>query len=311
MITPLRRYLPSLSRSYLHTRAREAKAMTIGIGFKCSNGVVLCADSQISKEGGLKYNEKKIYTINGVHPSDHDYHGITLCYAGDPDIMKLLCERIDGLFGQTCAPQDWDGSGLITWNDMFRGEVEKTLRGLYKTHSAKDQQLELLCAIFSKEAGVSLYRAQGRVVRSSEHAECIGVGDSSVLRFLADLFATRELSVLQGLTLGCYMVAKARTYIAGCGGPTQAFFMTHEGKYVSLERLYRNREGLSPEDGLEKVEQAISVLFHKLSRKKLSKEGYAAAYEEFRQNIRESDFGWTEIVELSYPDCFKPSGSQT
>ena len=54
------------------------------------------------------------------------------------------------------------------------------------------------------------------------------------------------------------MVAKARTYIDGCGGPTQALFLNHKGKMRSLNDIFV--DGLSPDDGLPEVENAVRDL---------------------------------------------------
>ena len=42
---------------------REESAMTVGVGFQCLDGVVLCADRQITKGGDLKYGERYVKRI--------------------------------------------------------------------------------------------------------------------------------------------------------------------------------------------------------------------------------------------------------
>ena len=45
------------------TPRRTPKAMTIAAGFKCRDGVLLCADSQITSDQGKTY-QAKIFGIN-------------------------------------------------------------------------------------------------------------------------------------------------------------------------------------------------------------------------------------------------------
>jgi hypothetical protein len=60
--------------------------VTIALGFCVSDGIALCTDSEINKEGGLKYNDKKI------HPLMYDDHALAFAYSGSPEIMDLLLE---------------------------------------------------------------------------------------------------------------------------------------------------------------------------------------------------------------------------
>jgi len=228
--------------------------VTIALSFQCQGGVVLAADSQITKEGGLKYNEKKIF--------DFWYRdfGAVMCYAGSPDIMNLVCERMDrevfhSFVGESVVP----GPPTSEWNTLMRAKLKDVLKNIFKEHGSK-HEIELLCALYNKEEGISVFRARGAVVSLAEPAECLGVGDSSVLRFLSDLFLSEEMTIQQGLVLACYMVAKAKTYIAGCGGPTQAVFVTHNGKMRNLNDIFS--EGFSPEDELPYVQRAIKSLMY-------------------------------------------------
>jgi 20S proteasome alpha/beta subunit len=214
--------------------------VTIALAIQCRDGAVLCADSQITKEGGLKYNDQKIFEM---FPGEHDR--VALCYAGSPEIMRLVVERLE-----KDLPESLDA-------DTFREILEVALRDIYKKQGTK-RQVELLCSVYADRQGTALFRAIGSLVRPAEKAECLGVGDSSVLRFIADVFLRYDITIRQGLTLGCYMVAKARTYIDGCGGPTQALFLNHKGKMRSLNDIFV--DGLSPDDGLPEVENAVRDL---------------------------------------------------
>lgn len=229
--------------------------MTIGLGFCCDNGVVFCADSQITKEGGLKFNDKKIFTLKSMHASAETGKRMVLCYAGSPEIMKLICERLDREMSVCDLLFSADDA---SWNETLRDKLEEALRDVYRKHGTK-QQVELLCGIYAPDEGAKMYRVSGAIVRKGEMAECIGVGDSSVLRFLADVFVRRDIKIREALTLGSYMVAKAKTYIDGCGGPTQALVLTHEGKVISLAELF---EEPMLETTIMRIEEAVRNLMY-------------------------------------------------
>jgi 20S proteasome alpha/beta subunit len=265
--------------------------MTIGVGFNCKNGVVFCSDSQITVAGGLKYNEKKILTI------EQGDHSLAFCYAGSPEIMKLFYEKMSEEF--FCYTQDLyilepfqTGS---YWNETVRGKAEQALQEIYKKHG-KSRQLELLFASYSKNFGVSFYRASMTLIRQAALAEAIGVGDSSILRFLADLFVRSDMSIQQALVLGCYMVAKAKTYIDGVGGPTQAFFMTDSGKMRSMQM-----DVWEEPSTLLSVESGLSDLMYAVTKENKSREELNIALDKFRHSL---DVSWPWAMEYSDPEYF-------
>jgi 20S proteasome alpha/beta subunit len=277
-----RDYIHTVPRSYKYAKLRERKPMTIALGIQCRGGVVLCADSQVTKEGGLKFNEGKIFDLHS------DNERILLCYAGSPDIMKVIKERI-----MKEIPASLTSS-------QSREAIEIILKDTYRRHGTK-RQVEMLCAIYRHDEGVKLFRVAGSVVRPADKAECLGVGDSSVLRFLADTFLRDDITLSQGLTLGCYMVAKAKMYIDGCGGPTQAVFLNHKGKMRNINEVFM--DGLDGMDGLPNVEIAIRDLLYELSTRGDHKEILA----EFDDEI--CGYGtpmiWSLDLMEKYPDYFE------
>jgi 20S proteasome alpha/beta subunit len=64
------------------------KAMTIAAGFKCRDGVILCADSQITLDQGKKY-QAKIFGIN-------KRAGMYLVYSGDVLFARELVDALQG-----------------------------------------------------------------------------------------------------------------------------------------------------------------------------------------------------------------------
>ena len=76
-------------RSTTPRRLPRAKAVTIGIGFRCVDGVVLCADNQITFPGSHKFYERKLYQASG---KDNEWQaGFT--FAGTLDLMKNFYEN--------------------------------------------------------------------------------------------------------------------------------------------------------------------------------------------------------------------------
>ena len=59
----------------------------------------------------------------------------------------------------------------------------------------------------------------GKGLHKTENCAFLGVGDSSLLHFLVEMFYSPSMKVTEGINLALYLVQKAEDYIDGCGGP--------------------------------------------------------------------------------------------
>jgi hypothetical protein len=199
--------------------------MTVGVGFRCIDGIVICADTQITFPQSHKYFENKT--------SFHFYPGamVGFTYAGNPMLMgsfayRFLPELEAGLSqGHPSVP-------------LVHCILEDVLEDMNHLETDPDG-LEMLCGIVTpamkspqeqSQEGTALLITNRQIVKEAGNVIYIGVGDSSLLRFLRGLFSSREFTVKQALTLGTYIVLLAKTYIEGCGGETTAIVMGTDGK---------------------------------------------------------------------------------
>jgi hypothetical protein len=217
---------------------REVNAVTVGIGFQCPDGVVLCADRQITKEDGLKYEEQKVFV-------GHHRGGIAVdcacVYAHNPDLARNIFEdffkSIRGAFAK------------VKEKDIFLIDaIQQTLEEVLKSRKGKD--MEFLIAFRAEQIGISpfLMCARGLTVARSQR-EYIGVGDSSVLRYTGELLERTHLSVEQAKAAGIYMVSLANRFIDRCGG-TDVLAMPKGGEVelLSQERIDEYKTVLSKID---------------------------------------------------------------
>jgi hypothetical protein len=203
-----------------YPRVRRIKAVTIGLGFQCADGVVLCSDRQISKTGGLKFTEQKIShaIVRGAVDAD-----IAMTYGGDRDIAKNLFREIT-----QSLPLELNKRKETFPQDRIIGFLRDAV-------PRKDSKyVEMLVAFSSPQFPPTLFVIRGSQVLQGIR-EYIGVGDSSVIRYISELIS-RPLSANQAVTAGIYMVSLANRFVEGCSDGPDALYMRSYGKFALIEK---------------------------------------------------------------------------
>ena len=212
--------------------------MTIGVGFVCEDGVVLCSDNQITYPTNHKYYECKIYP--------HSIPGgrIAFTFAGNPNVMKMF----DGKFKAAIqmAPTPHTASQIQ--------DAVETVLGLMDIVDSDPDGLHMLCAIALQTPEVRLLKTERKAVTEVPKFDYVGVGDSSLLRYLAPLMAQPDSYTCdQAIGLGVCLVLQAKRYIDGCGGDTDVAILRGNQK----DNL-RFRSGHSMEQVFLRLEQLLN-----------------------------------------------------
>lgn len=209
--------------------------MTIGVGFRCEDGIVLCADNQITWPQSHKFYERKLY--------QHRTQEWTMVntFAGDPELVKSFNDKFDEAIRLLPAP--------IT-GKRFREAIETMLGLLPHT-----DDFYMLCAVAIPNTELRLFRTTGEVAREVTTFDYIGAGDSSLLRYLSSLLTeciAEEFGSEYAYQIGCYLVLKAKTFIEGCGGDTDVSIVRPTGN-VEI----RDGESYNTEQNFLRLEQAF------------------------------------------------------
>ena len=105
--------------------------MTVALGLDCQGDYVLCTDSQVTKEGGLKYEEEKIF-----HWHTDDWC-VALGYSGLSPYMKTVCEQLANRLQQIANESE------ERFPEQVKIELQDILEQTYKAHR-RDMQLEAI-----------------------------------------------------------------------------------------------------------------------------------------------------------------------
>lgn len=281
MIRPFPKPHPRIIPRPQPKRLPKRKAVTIGIGFKCSNGIVLAADTQVTWEGSHKDYECKLY------PHRQHEWTVVFTFSGSPSLMKSF----DGKFGEAIAylPPPYSVAKL-------RDAIETVLQ-LFDVLKDKPEQLSLLCAVCVPSAGFGLFKTEGHTIHEVPDYEYVGFGDSSVLRFLGplltDIFVTvipsiRQFGyiVRQAVIIATYLVLKAKTHVDGCGGDTDVWVMHPSGMWEpkNAGEIYRT------EQMMLKIEHYIKRTAALFFDKRFSDEDFAVVLEQLTKLLKDEHF---------------------
>jgi 20S proteasome alpha/beta subunit len=177
--------------------------VTIVVGFRCSDGVVICADQQHTAPGAYKFNHKKLSY------EEFDEFTAAFAYAGMPGIAKEAHEKITAALRQTPVSQ--------TAIQTVQATTDAVLSQMGRLYT--DLDLQMLIGVTSLRERADLLKFDGKAVHLADDFSCLAYGDSSLIRFLSDKLYSKGMNTKTGMNLGIYLVKKAEDYIDGCGGP--------------------------------------------------------------------------------------------
>jgi hypothetical protein len=185
--------------------------MTIGVGFVCQDGIVLCSDREMTGPNGYKYQETKILR------STNRKRTIAFSYAGYPDEAKAMfrkvCEGLDHEFA----------SGIF---DVSRART--ALERIFNDRLSKG--LQALMVVSWDGAVPHLFKAWERTI-TDPVSDLIGWGDSSVIRYLGDILLNRPaFKSKEAEVIGAYLIFVATRFVGKCGGGMDIVTIEGPGK---------------------------------------------------------------------------------
>jgi 20S proteasome alpha/beta subunit len=214
---PNRTIRPLKHRRYPRIEGK-IKPMTIAAGFAYRDGVMVCADTQVTI--GLS-------KIDGVKVGRfHSSWGQVICaFAGNVD---FACSAF-----QQCERESESDKML----DDPVGYIRRILKQFYKEHvfnhpryDTGDYDFNLLLGIrLVTEEKAKLYKAGDTVLREVKSYDCVGIGSDhgrAILRSLCTPIMPRDYA----LALSAYMMDHAKTHAQYCGGSSVTLGLQHDGK---------------------------------------------------------------------------------
>lgn len=208
-------------------RLRERKAVTIAAGFRCNEGIVLCADTEETL-GDIKQWRGKIETsVYPAHPGVK--HAVCFAGSGWTDYVRTAIEKAQ------------QGLGECNGISEIRSHLEEKLLGFFDGHLANWAYFpanerpcaELLIGVTTKAGPFGLFYYGGTAFYET-HEKTIGSGVILANNLISEhRFGNESLDQL--CRLGIFVISRVKKQVLGCGGETHLAALRGKGDFAFME----------------------------------------------------------------------------
>jgi hypothetical protein len=209
-------------------RLPERKAVTIIAGFKCNDGIVLCADTQ-ETIGDSKRNVPKLRfePLDPPFGSDVSSLATAFCGAGNGPFIDKLVDVA------------WKSAQVASSLDDACDRIEQAIKGFYEEFGRIYQPgycptVELIYGVKMKDedpiyGGFSrMFHASGPIINEKFGYSAAGIGDY-MAAFLASRMYDKHLNIRQCIILAAYVLFQAKEHVDGCGGESHIAVLRNDG----------------------------------------------------------------------------------
>ena len=246
--------------------------MTIAAGFRCADGVLLCADSQLTIPAYLKFPEAKIISMSGVKFSP------CFAYCGDVAFSKDSIHRI----GETIHTAEDD-------RNLMRA-IRGVAREIYleqKLLSREERETLELLVVMKRGSRFQLWHL--RRLNLSPIQECIPIGAGMDMMYAtAKPFYSPAMKLREASFMGAYALYLTKEYVDSVGKNSLIYLIFDDGRRAvvtqeEIEELeqsfgeFRSAsatvltecDGTAFGDGLNRLETKLREAFAKRERREL------------------------------------------
>jgi Proteasome subunit len=186
--------------------SKAGKAMTIAVGFRCTDGVVLAADTEISLDDGVgKTKASKVFPVN------HEL-SCFLTYTGDSDFVEDLVGDLRRILDRGLT----ESEALDSIKETYRAFMQK-----YYTEAPKNEKTAASILVTLRDgARVRLYRGRNRHFTEVQTYSVLGVGQNQGEPLFNPIHHS-WLTVNQAAYVMIYALRIIKNFVQGCGGETE------------------------------------------------------------------------------------------
>ena len=196
---------------------RRATAVTIAAGFRCSDGVVLCADTEMSMLGWIKYPGSKVrfYKDLPFQPA--------FAFAGDGEFFEMVLGKLTDCINRSNGAKVLKAIESETWaiHQKFKEEDY-------------EKQTDLLLSLRLNDRRNLFRLSRGFLSPVHSRSVCLGIGQGIAQGLITELFLEAGLSIYQTAIVAVYIVAEAKAYAANCGKDSHILILGDDGHWCAF-----------------------------------------------------------------------------
>ncbi len=193
--------------------------MTIGIGIKCRDGVVLGADTELTVPDYFKYPESKITVVAGLGER------VFFAQAGDVHFSHMAIRRLSRRIKEAKP------TTLLTTEDLIQEECRK----IHSEFSGFGYSLSLLM-VLRLSTNAHLRRIDGPVLSAiSSGLGYIGTGEI-VSRGITEACFDPKMTVKEAAFVAAYVIREAKKHGYAVGGQSQVLVIPDQGQWDYLQQ---------------------------------------------------------------------------
>jgi len=214
-------------KPYIPLKPKGGNGMTIAVGFQCKNGFVFASDRQMSHGqatdyGGFSHYETKTFGIDSV-----SFSAVLTGAGNHGDLIRPFAEA---LFANLSEGESHETETYLSI-DQTRTILDATLNDFASKGNAVPDASFLLALVRGEEQ--QFLRSDGLIIRTAGPVEILGIGDTSLVRYLTDSIHSPDLGSLYAVCLAAYVVYAAKKYCPQyCGGLTDVHLLSGGRKPV-------------------------------------------------------------------------------
>jgi len=186
--------------------------MTMTAGFKCSDGFVLCADTQMTFLDYYKSERSKIRIASTSNCT------LFFALAGDVDLAgSLIGKIIAAVKDSSTDPKD------------IRTAIETKCIDQFNTYPNLAQPAVMLIAHYRGAADPEFLKLVPPVVSPVSSWICLGTGEPLATYLISDIYRP-SMTTIEVASLAAYALTHVKRHAYGCGGASQILRIDHRGK---------------------------------------------------------------------------------
>jgi 20S proteasome alpha/beta subunit len=199
--------------------------MTIAAVFNCSDGVVVCADSEETIHDYAKRS-----TSRKVNVFEYPQIGIRvgLAGAGHSDWIRMFVEKLHPHLPSTPPPPSWT---------MMQKSIEDFTQDFFAKYLVpyaidpnQRPQVDMVLAVNFLSSSI-LYKIVANAVTTEPLFACVGAGQAAMQK-IVDSLLKPSLTVRQCASLAIYVMSRVKQEVPGCGGNTNVLMIPQLGNYA-------------------------------------------------------------------------------